>query len=113
MIIGDFDTRVSAAQLSLLFDIEAIFKRRGRKVASYENIGELLSDPTPIDSFEKYYPVFHSSSFRRVIGLVANSRDGLTTDAIQEIFSDLAASQPSDILNKAIELKLISFQDPK
>lgn len=113
MIIGDFDTRVAAAQLSLLFDIEAIFKRRGRKVASYENIGELLFDPTPIDAFGKYYPAFHSSSFRRVIGLVANSQDGLTTDAIQENFSDLTASQLNGILNKAIELEFISFQDPK
>ena len=113
MIIGDLDTRVAAAQLSLLFDIEAIFKRRGRKVASYGNIGELLFDPTPINAFGKYYPVFHSSSFRRVIGLVANSQDGLTIDAIQENFSDLTASQLSDILDKAIKLKLISFQDPK
>ena len=113
MIIGDLDTRVAVAQLSLLFDIEAIFKRRGRKVASYENLDELLFDPTPIDAFSKYYPVFHSYSFRRIIGLVANSQDGLTIDAIRESFSDLNTYQLTDILNKAIELKLLFFQDPK
>ena len=51
MIIGDLDKRVATAQLSLLFDIEAIFRRRGRKVASYENLDELLFDPTPNDAF--------------------------------------------------------------
>jgi len=113
MIIGDLDTRVAATQLSLLFDIEAIFRRRGRKVASYENLDELLFDPTPIDAFEKYYPVFHSSSFRRITSLVANSEDGLTIEAIQEGSSDLNSSQLIDILNRAVELKLLLFQDGK
>ena len=113
MITGDLDTRVAAAQLRLLFDIEAIFKRRGRKVASYENHDELLFDPTPIDAYGKYYPVFHSSSFRRILCLIANSENGLTFEPIQSGCSDLNHSQITDILNRAVELGLLHFQDPK
>lgn len=113
MIIGDFDTRDAAAQLWLLFDIEAIFKRRGRKVASYENLNELLFDPTPIDAFEKYYPVFHSSSFRRVLSLIANSKNGLTFESIQADCSNLHDSQITIILNKAVELGLLHFHSSK
>jgi hypothetical protein len=113
MIIGDFDTKLAAAQLNLLFDIKAIFKRRGRKVASYQNIDELLFDPTPIDAFEKYYPAFSSSSFRRIISVVANSADGLTKEDIQNNCSDLIATQIIDSLNKAVELKLLHLKDPK
>jgi hypothetical protein len=113
MIIGDFDTRIATAQLSLLFDIEAIFKRRGRKVASYENLDELLFDLTPIDAFDKYYPVFHSSSFRRVVSLIANSQYGVTFETLQSGCSDLNQFQLTDILKKAVELELLYYQEPK
>lgn len=113
MIIGDLDTSVAEAQLRLLFHIEAIFKRRGRKVASFENLDELLFDPTPIDAFEKYYPAFHSSSFRKILSLVSNSEDGLTFKTIQSSCSDLNKTKVDDTLNKAIELELLKYKDSK
>lgn len=113
MIIGDLDTRVATNQLRLLFDIEAIFKRRGRRVASFENLGELLFDPTPIDSFGKYYPAFHSFTFRRVLSLIGNSENGCATEKLYSEYSDLKENQIKDILEKAVELELLRFEEPK
>lgn len=113
MIIRDLDTRVATNQLRLLFDIEAIFKRRGRRVASFENPGELLFDPTPIDSFDKYYSAFHSSTFRRVLSLVGNSENGCATEKLYSEYSDLKENQIKDILEKAVELELLRFEEPK
>lgn len=113
MIIGDLDTRVATNQLRLLFDIEAIFKRRGRRVASSENLGELLFDPIPIDSFGKYYPAFHSSTFRRVLSLVGNSENGCAIEKLYSEYSDLKENQIKDILEKAVELELLRFEEPK
>lgn len=76
MIIGELNTELAAAQLRLLFDIAAIFKRRGRLVSGYEEVSQLLFDPTPYDAFERYYPLFHSSAFRRVTGLDRNTQFG-------------------------------------
>jgi hypothetical protein len=109
VIIGDLDTRIAAEQLRLLFDIKAIFKRRGRKVVSFESIDELLFDLTPIDAFDKYYPVFNSSSFRRIISLIANSDRGLHLDAIHSQCADLNKSKIENILEKAVDLKLLTF----
>jgi hypothetical protein len=47
MIVGELNTDIAATQLKLLFDIEAIFKRRGRLVSSYEDVTQLLFDPPP------------------------------------------------------------------
>lgn len=113
MIINDLDTRVAAAQLRLLFDIEAIFKRRGRRVAAFEDTNELLFDPTPHDAFEKYYPVFHSLAFRRIIRLVANSQGALSIEEICSECPDLKAEKIDDVLTKAIQLKLLVSQDAK
>ncbi|MGD0210642.1 MAG: hypothetical protein ABSC14_06650, partial [Desulfomonilia bacterium] len=70
MIIGGLDTRVAMAQLNHLFDIEAIFKRRGRKVIAYEKVEDVLFDLTVYDASEKYYPLFHSTSFRQIVRVV-------------------------------------------
>ncbi len=113
MIIEDLDTRVAAAQLRLLFDIKAIFKRRGRRVATFENPDELLFDPTPYDAFEKYYPVFHSASFRRIVRVVANSGKGLTIEETKSECSDLADEQIKDVLDRAIQLQLLVLKDEK
>lgn len=113
MIIGDLDTRVAAAQLRLLFDIEAIFKRRGRRVSDFESPDELLFDPTPYDAFEKYYPVFHSSAFRRIVGMVANSQKALTIDAVSSECSDLTREKIDEDLERAVQLGLFISQDDK
>jgi hypothetical protein len=57
MRIDFFDKQIAAVQLSLLFDIEAIFTGRGRRVASYGNKTELLFDPDLFDS----YPLMDSA----------------------------------------------------
>lgn len=113
MIIEDLDTRVAAAQLRLLFDIKAIFKRRGRRVATFENPDELLFDPTPYDAFEKYYPVFHSASFRRIVRVVANSGKGLTIEETKSECSDLTDERIKDVLDRAIQLQLLVVRDKK
>lgn len=107
MIFDNFDTRVAAAQLHLLFHIESIFKRRGRKVVAFENHEELLFDPTPIDAFDKYYSSFQSSSFRRVVSLIANRKDGLTLSELKRECSDLIETKIDKIIDKALDLKLI------
>jgi len=107
MIIGDFDTRVAAAQLNLIFDIEAIFKRRGQKVAVFEKNGDLLFDQTNYGAFEKYYLVFHSSSFRRISSIIGSFTDGLTLDEIHSRCPDLKKSKTIDILNEAVNLGII------
>jgi hypothetical protein len=111
MIIGNFDTRIAEAQLRLLFHIESIFNRRGRKVATFENPNELLFDPSPIDAFDKYYSAFNSSSFRRIIGLIANNREGLTIDKIKDSCSDLKEDKIAEVLEKAAALEIINSRN--
>lgn len=111
MIIGSLDTRIAEAQLRLLFHIESIFNRRGRKVATFENPNELLFDPSPIDAFDKYYSAFSSSSFRRIIGLIANNREGLTIDKIRDNCSDLKEDKIAEVLEKAAALELINSKN--
>ena len=113
MIIGDLDTRVAAGQLRLLFDIEAIFKRRGRRVAAFEDPNELLFDSTLYDAFEKYYPVFHSSAFRRIVRSVANSQGALSIDEIRSECPDLKIEKIDDVLERAIQLELLVSRDAK
>ena len=113
MIIGDLDTSAAAAQLRLLFDIEAIFKRRGRKVATFENPHELLFDPTPYDAFQKYYPLFHSSAFRRVLGVAVNSQQQVTVDKICLEFTDLSKEKIQEVLERAVEFQILVNQDHK
>jgi hypothetical protein len=111
MIFGNLDTRVAAAQLSLLFDIKAIFKRRGREVVSYENHNDLLFDPTPIDAFEKYYPSFHSASFRQIVSIIANFEKSPDLKILQDNCKHLKTEQIEKILEKALDLKLIYLKD--
>ena len=113
MIIGGLDTSAAAAQLRLLFDIKAIFKRRGRRVASFENPNELLFDPTPYDAFQKYYPLFHSSSFRRVLGFAVNSQQQVTVDKICSEFDDLSKEKIQEVLDRAVEFQILFTQDDK
>lgn len=113
MIINGLDTGIAAAQLRLLFDIVAIFKRRGRKVASFENTDQLLFDSSPYNYFEKYYPVFHSSSFRRILKLTANSASGLTIDELKSECSDLDEEKITENLEKATSLKMLTSADGK
>ena len=107
MIIGDLNTEVVAAQLNLLFDITAIFKRRGRLVSGYADISQLLFDPTPYDAFERYYPLFHSSAFRRVTSLVANSQKAMDLEEILLKCPDLKAERIRETLDKAVSSALI------
>ena len=107
MIIGDLDNRVAAAQLGLLFDIEAIFKRRGRKVTSFENVEEVLFDPTDYGAQEKYYPLFHSSSFRKVLRTIANRQGSISVDEILSECRDLNNDKVKKTLDKAVELRLL------
>jgi hypothetical protein len=101
MIIGDLNTEVVAAQLNLLFGIEPIFRRRGRRVSSCEDVGQLLFDPTPYDAFQRYYRMFHSSAFRRVVSLVANSQNAISHREITTKCRDLKTVKVNDILDKA------------
>lgn len=111
MIIGDLNTEVVAAQLNLLFGIESIFKRRGRLVSGCEDIGQLLFDPTPYDAFECYYPIFHSSAFRRVLSLVSNSQKAISLEEITTKCPDLQIERINDILDKAVTSGLLHFDD--
>lgn len=111
MIIGDLDTRVAAAQLNLLFDIEAIFKRRGRRVISYERIKDVLFDPTVFGASDKYYPLFHSSSFRQIIRTVASKQLPVSLDDILLECRSLNRNKVSNVLEKAVDSGLLVKQD--
>ncbi len=113
MSIEGFNTRVAEEQLNMLFDIRAIFNRRGREVAGYENRNELLFDASPEDALEKYYKVFHSSSFRRVVSTVANARRGLTIKEIMGECSGLNVDQIKAKLDESLELKLLKLENDK
>lgn len=113
MIINGLDTGVAAAQLRILFDIVAIFRRRGQKVASFENAADLLFDARPYNYFEKYYPPFHSSSFRRILGLIANSASGLTLDELKSECSDLSEEKITENIEKATTLQLLTSANGK
>jgi len=110
MIIDDLDTSVATAQLRLLFDIEAIFKRRGRRVTAFENVEEVLFDPTVYGASEKYYPLFHSSSFRQIVRTVANRQLPVTANDVLLEFHDLDADKVSKVLEKAVEFGLLVQQ---
>jgi hypothetical protein len=110
VIIGDLDTRVAAAQLSLLFDIEAIFKRRGRRVISFERVEDLLFDPTVYGNSEKYYPLFHSSSFRQIVRTVANKQRPVTANQVLTECHDFDRDKVSETLEKAVEFGLLVQQ---
>lgn len=110
MIIDDLDTSVAAAQLRLLFDIEAIFKRRGRRVTAFENVEEVLFDPTVYGATEKYYPLFHSSSFRQIVRAVANRQLPVTANDILLECRDLDADKVSKVLENAVEFGLLVQQ---
>src|SRR5208337_4563819 len=107
MIIGNLNTEVVASQLNLLFDIAAIFKRRGRLVSGYEDSSQLLFDPTPYDAFERYYPLFHSSAFRRVTSLVANSKKAMALEEIVAKCTDLKIERIKEILDKGVKSNLL------
>jgi hypothetical protein len=111
MILGDLDTEVVTAQLNLLFGVQSIFKRRGRLVSSCEDIGQLLFDPTAYDAFERYYPIFHSSAFRRVVGIVANSQKRISVEEIITKCPDLKAERIKEILEKAVTFGLLHSED--
>jgi hypothetical protein len=110
MIVGELNTEIAAAQLKLLFDIEAIFKRRGRLVSSYEDVTQLLFDPTTYGASEHYYPLFHSSAFRRVIGFAANSQRAMAFDEILAGCPGLGAERIKAILDQATDLSLLKHQ---
>jgi hypothetical protein len=113
IILGDFDTNVAAAQLNLLFDMKSICRRRGREVVSYENIDDLLFDPTPIDAFDKYYEPLHSASFRQIIGMIVNKEKGINSTNLQENCKKLNSKQIEDIINRALKLEFILEKDSK
>ena len=113
MILGDLDTGVAAAQLNLIFSIKAIFKRRGRKVASYERLDELLFDPTPLHAGKKYYTALDSSSFRRIISTIANNNTKLRLNDIKSKCSGISDDKINEHLETAMELELISKDEDK
>jgi hypothetical protein len=113
MIIGGLDTRVAMAQLNHLFDIEAIFKRRGRKVIAYEKVEDVLFDLTVYDASEKYYPLFHSTSFRQIVRVVANRQIPVTADDVLLECRDLDGNKVSKVLGKAVEFGLLVKQDDR
>jgi hypothetical protein len=112
MRIGDFDTTLAGEQFKHLFDIRAIFKRRGRTVADSENPNELLFELT-YDATSKYYPMFHSSSFRRILSMVANAGNPLTINDICSECSDLSSKKIRDVLEKAIKFELLNLEKEK
>lgn len=107
MIISGLDTSKAADQLSLLFDIEAIFKRRGRLVLAYEDDEKLLFDPSDSQACESCYQALSSNSFRRIVGLVANSEAPLSFEAIQSECTDLTESKVQSQLARAVDLCMI------
>jgi hypothetical protein len=107
MIFDDFDTRIAEEQLRLLFHIESIFNRRGRKVSAFQNYKELLFDTSRYDAYETYYPAFNSSAFRKIVGLIANNKEGLTIHKIKESCSDLQEDKITAVLEKAKNMELI------
>jgi hypothetical protein len=110
MIIDGLDTSVAAAQLKLLFDIEAIFNRRGRRVTAFEKVEELLFDLTVYGASEKYYPIFHSSSFRQIVRTVANGQRPVTADDLLLECRNLDEDKVSKVLEKAVEIGLLVQQ---
>jgi hypothetical protein len=108
MIIGDLNTRVVAAQLSLLFNIEAIFKRKGRRVTAFERVEELLFDPTVYGASERYYPLLHSSSFRQIVRTVANRRRPMTAGDVHLECRNINAEKICKILGKAVDFGLLT-----
>ena len=109
MIIGTFDTRKAESQLDLLFNIEAIFKRRALKITALEKVEKLLFDYDPRNwqNNVKFYEAFKSTSFRRVVSQVANSENTLSSEEIQSDNTSLTLEQVKGYLDKANELGLI------
>ncbi len=107
MIIGPFDTRVAAEQLRLLYDIRAIFARRGRQVASYNKTDTLLFDLNTVGAWEKFYQALNSDSLRRVLRTVAKAESAMDVGSIQEQNTYLTLEKVEEQLSRARELGLI------
>ena len=77
-----------------LFDIKKIFKRRGRKVTTASNLEKILFELPSSGLSKTHYEKLGSSSFRRIIGLISNSKEGLDFDSILSECSDLQNEIP-------------------
>ena len=116
MIISGLDTSVSAMQLNNIFDIKAIFKRRGREVIAQEENGKLLFNNTPLEMElmgKKYYKALESGSFRRIVSCVADSRIAQSQSDICKAYRDLKEKQVETYLKKAVDLGFIAKNGKK
>lgn len=105
MDIGGLDTQRAAAQLQQLFGIEEIFKRRGRTVAKYEPIDQLLFNCPPHEFPEPQYHAMHSTTFRRVIAAVANATEPCGCSQIGGL--GITEAQTRQYLDQAVELGML------
>jgi hypothetical protein len=116
MWFNNFDTRLAVEQLRILFDIESVFRRRGREVSSYENINKLLFTPKPYgDPYnQKVYDALTRQSFRKIVSSVANHVEGRSVEEIKsELRDSISDSVIQETLTKAVELGLLKIEDDK
>ncbi len=116
MIISGLDTREAAMQLENIFDINAIFKRRGLEVIEYEGDDELLFNNKPTARWTtgpESYKALESGSFRRVVSCVADSRIAQSADDIRNAYGDLTKKQVVGYLEQAVNLGFIGKDGEK
>ena len=95
------DTNLAAAQLRLLFDVRAVFDRRGRMVTALEPKDRLLFDVESLnDEGADIYSFLSSHSARRILALVANSSKPVPAD---EIHRELSEAISSEKINSYLE----------
>jgi hypothetical protein len=111
MNISGFDTSIAAAQLESLFSITAIFKRRGRTVNGFNNKQPLLFDLPSYVFAQKHFDALNSPSFRRIVGAIANSSDGLGEPAVVQESSGLSADKVRERLDQAVDLGMIVLEN--
>lgn len=105
MNIPIFDTSLAAIQLNQLFDIRAIFKRRGRKVVGYESVRNALEfGQLELDKFE----AMKSWSFRRIIGFVSNSNRPIEFAEICAEMTDLSHETIASRLEQATKIGMLT-----
>ena len=108
------DTGIAAKQLNLLFDIRAIFKRRGQQVVSCEDESNLLFRITPHEFNTKHFKALGHSSFRRIVSAIANSENQiLSLTDICCLCPDLTHQKMDKRLQEAQELGMIIEEDQK
>lgn len=96
-----------AHTINHLFGIREIFKRRGRTVTDTSRFENILFELPSSGFSAEHYNKLGSSSFRRVIGLIANSVSDVDFENVVGQCSDLDPKRVKLILEEGIELKMI------